>query len=153
MSLESCTTVWIVAEGNTGSYPFQVRLRQFSMELSKHAFPLRLNVFWSILKSDDKAYPTKSELERLHSFENRLVKAMETDDFAVLTMVLTGRNEREFVLYTSDRQEFLRRLSQMPSEADPYPIKIYCHEDPRWEYYEKQVAETGKGLAPSSPFN
>ena len=101
-------------------------------------------------KADAKGYPSIAELEVLHSFENRLVKALEPGGVAVLAMVLTGRGEREFVLYASDRKEFLHRLSQMPQETDRYPIKIYCNEDRRWEYYEKQANEIRNGLSPSA---
>lgn len=54
-------------------------------------------------------------------------------------MVLTGRSEREFVFYTSDPQEFVQRLSQMPQNEDRYPIEIHAIEDQDWKYYENEV--------------
>src|SRR5215471_866494 len=87
------STGWVIAEGNTGSYSFQVRLRRFATQFSRCSFPLRLNIFWSMAKADAKGYPSIAELEVLHSFENRLVKALEPGGVAVLAMVLTGRGE------------------------------------------------------------
>lgn len=76
---------------------------------------------------------TQPELGQLQTFEDRLVKALEVNDFSVLTMVLTGNGEREFVFYARDQKEFVRRLSQMPQETVRY--------DARWDYFEQEVEE------------
>ena len=86
-----------------------------------------------------RGYPTPSELIRMHSFENDLVGAEESEGFSVLSMVLTGHGEREFVFYTSDPQEFVKRLSMMPQESNRYPIKIHRNNDPAWEYFDAEV--------------
>lgn len=67
------------------------------------------------------------------------MQAVEADDLAVLVLVLTGRSEREFVFYLDNEQEFLRRLSSMPQEAERYPIKIHKNEDPQWVYFDREM--------------
>jgi len=130
---------WTIAEGHTGEYPFQVRFRSIPADLPRSHFPQRLNIFWSMSEPDDRGYPSSEELVRLHAFEDRLVAAVEGDDFSVLCVVLTGRGEREFVFYTPDPQEFVQRLTQMPQEDEPYPIEIHANDDEDWEYYENEV--------------
>jgi hypothetical protein len=135
---------WTIAEGHTGEYPFQVRFRQFDDQFPKSEYPFRLNIFWTMNESDGQGYPTSTELELLHTFENRLVDAEEEDNFSVFAMALTGRNEREFVFYTSDPQEFVTRLSMMPHEEDRYPIEIHRNEDAEWGYFENEVNNVQK---------
>ena len=85
---------------------------------------------------DHEGLATKEELEKLHSFENRLVDAVELDESAVLAAVLTGRNEREFVFFAKEPKDFVRRLTEMPQEKDRYPIQIRLNQDPSWSYFD-----------------
>ena len=80
----------------------------------------------------EDGFPTKDELEKVHAFEDRLIEAVEHDEFAILSIVLTGNGQREFVFYTVDPQEFINRLTNMPQEEERYPIEIHCNEDPEW---------------------
>lgn len=129
---------WIIAESHAGHYAFQRRVRDLNGLIPKTCFPLRMNIFWSISEPDECGYASKSELERLHSFETRLIDAEEANDFSILTAVLTGRSEREFVFYTREKKEFMQRLSQMPQEPDRYPIRINSNDDPTWQYFENE---------------
>lgn len=130
---------WAIAEGHTGDYPFQLRFRQFESDFPYSNFSQRLNIFWSMQNPDKRGYASESELEHLHSFEDRLVAAVETDHFSVLAMTVTGSNEREFVFYTSDPTEFIKRLSLMPQEEVRYPIEIHRSDDDKWEYYNNEI--------------
>jgi len=131
---------WTIAEGRTDAYPYLLRIRQVPPGFPRQRFPQRLNIFWSLAKADEKGYPTGSELQRLHAFEERLVAAMESDQFAMLALITTGRREREFVFYTANPDEFLRRLTNMPQEKNPYPIKIHLNQDAHWRYYEGELS-------------
>lgn len=144
MTLNIDATSWTIAEGHTGEYRYQLRMRRLEAQFIKAELPFRMNIFWTMTESDDFGYPTSSELLRLHTFENRLVDAEEGDNFSILSIVLTGRREREFVFYTSDAQEFVSRLSKMPQESDRYPIKIYRNNDPDWEYYNREAESIQK---------
>jgi hypothetical protein len=139
MELHLDTISWSIAEGRTDSYLYQLRFRNFSPEFPRNQFHHRLNIFWRMAEPNSEGYASTTELERLHLFEDRLIAAMESDDFAVLAIVLTGRAEREFVFYTSDSKEFIRRLSAMPQETERYPIKIHFYEDLDWEYFDNEI--------------
>ena len=130
---------WTMAEGRTHAYPYLLRIRQVPPDFPRQRFPQRLNIFWSLAEADEKGYPTGGELQRLHAFEDRLVAAMESDQFAILALITTGRREREFVFYTANPDEFLRRLTDMPQEPKPYPIKIHLNQDAPWRYYDGEL--------------
>jgi hypothetical protein len=130
---------WTMAEGRTQAYPYLLRIRQVPPGFPRQRFPQRLNIFWSLTDADENGYPTGGELQRLHAFEDRLVAVMESDQFAMLALITTGRREREFVFYTANPDEFLRRLTNIPQEHNPYPIKIHLNQDAQWRYYNGEL--------------
>ena len=130
---------WSVAEGKTDLYKFQVRYRRFEKAFPRTNYPNRLNIFWNVSSPDQEGLATKEELEKLHSFENRLVAAVELDESAILTAVLTGRKEREFVFFAKDPNDFVHRLTEMPQEKDRYPIQIRLNQDPSWSYFDEII--------------
>jgi hypothetical protein len=130
---------WSVAEGQTDSYKFQVRYRRFEKAFPRTHYPNRLNIFWNVSLPDQEGLATKEELEKLHSFENRLIDTVELDESAILAAVLTGRKEREFVFFAKDPKDFVRRLTEMPQENDRYPIQIHLDQDPSWEYFDEII--------------
>jgi len=132
---------WSVVEGKTNDYIFKNRFRQFPKNFNTKKYPQRLNIFWTMDEIFENGFPTENELEKLHNFENRLVFSVEEDEFSVLSMVLTGNGQREFVFHTPNPQEFIERLSNMPQEEKPYPIEIHCNEDEYWAYYFDEIHE------------
>lgn len=134
---------WAIAEGHTGEYPFQVRFRRFAADFSRPEYPKRLNVFWSMRSPTDEGLASKAELEDLHTFEDRLVAAVEQDKSVLLVAVLTGRSEREFVFYLQHPQLFLKRLTDMPQEEERYPIEIRLEDDPDWNYFDALLPDEG----------
>lgn len=85
---------------------------------------------------DENGFPSPEEAKNLHTFEDRLIAAVEQDESVWLVAVLTGRAEREFVFYLQQPQQFLQHLTNMPQEHDRYPIEIYCEDDPDWSYFD-----------------
>lgn len=130
---------WSVAEGNTEDYSFQNRFRHFPENFNTAEYPERLNIFWKMSEFFEDGFPSENELQKLHNFENRLISAVEKDNSAVLSMVLTGNGQREFVFHTKDPQDFISQLTNMPQEGEPYPIKIHHNKDQNWEYYFNEI--------------
>ncbi len=139
MSLNLDGLRWSIAEGKTDGYTFQNRFRHFPKNFDTTKYPQRLNIFWTMGEIFENGFPTENELEKLHNFENRLVFAVEEDEFSILSMVLTGNGQCEFVFHTPDPQEFIERLTNMPQEKKSYPIEIHCNEDEYWVYYFDEI--------------
>lgn len=132
---------WTITSGWMNDIPIIFRFREFPDGFPKSNFPHRLNIFWQIPESSDSGMPDDVETDRMNTFENRLVEATEFDEQAVLSMVVTERNEREYVIHTRDAQEFLRRLTDMPQETERYPIEIHHTDDSKWEYCDRLLAQ------------
>jgi hypothetical protein len=131
---------WTVAEDEGKS--LVVRFRQLDGSVKKHAYPERMNVFWSMSEASVAGLPSPKETERLQQFEDRLCDAVEADGHSVLSVVLTCNGQREWVFHTADAKGFLERLTAMPQEQARYPIEIHQNNDPEWSY-DKSVTETG----------
>lgn len=132
---------WYLAKGEIDSLPAFVRFRNnVESFISSGNYRNFIRFVWEF-ETDESGLPTDSENERLEFFENNLCEALEADDYAVLSFVMTNNGLRQWVFYTQDVQESVRRLNKMPQEEERYPIELTTEEDPNWEEYKK-VAET-----------
>ena len=68
-----------------------------------------------------------------------MVEAIEHDSQSILSVVLTGNGEKEFVFHTADVELFLSRLTNMPQELGRYPITIIRNTDPEWDYLDSVI--------------
>jgi Family of unknown function (DUF695) len=128
---------WTLAKDSCDGNQVLVRFRQFPRDFGKVTYSIRLNIFWKMSEVSAIGLPLPAETIRLEEFEDHIVEATEPDQQAVLSMVLTGDSQREFVFHTRDDQVFLARLTAMPQRKDPYPIEIRRSVDPGWQYDER----------------
>lgn len=133
---------WTLAQGEFEGHPLLIRYREFVPGHRRAAFPERLNIFWTMTEPDRHGLTTTAEFDRLSTFENRLVEAVERDGLAVLSVVLTCNGKREFVFHTADVAGFSQRLHDMPQEHDRYPIEIVHARDAMWAYDDSVVPGT-----------
>jgi len=130
---------WAVAETEYNHHVLLIRFRQFPPSFLKSKYPERLNIFWTMAESDANGLPTDNEFERLESFENRLLDAVEHDEHSILAVVITCNGEKEFVFHTPDVPGFMMRLTNMPQEVNRYPITIQRNYDHDWSYFESVI--------------
>lgn len=131
---------WTLLRATHEGSPILIRGRQFADSVDRAAFPIRLNVFWEMAEPDENGLASPTEVVALETFEDRLVQAVDHDGQSLLSVVITGKGQREWVFHTADPDEFVRRLTDMPQEEDRYPIEIEGGEDPDWEYFEAVTA-------------
>jgi hypothetical protein len=139
MNLESLP--WSCVENQDEVGPILFRFRQFDPMFQRAEFPQRLNIFWRMRQPTDHGLPTQSEFQETRDFEDRLVSAVESDTHSILTLVLVGKNMKEWVFQTPDPQAFLERLTNMPQEEERYPIEILHTEDPTWDYFDRVIGD------------
>lgn len=144
MEFDSIT--WAGAEGEYDGRPLLIRFREFADDFPRARYPDRLNVVWEMVESDTSGWPTDSEFERLRTFEDRLVEAVEPDSQSILTVVLTCNGEKEFVFQSVDATVFLDRLTNMPQELERYPIAIYRNSDAEWNYFSSVTSSVRNEL-------
>jgi hypothetical protein len=139
MNLDALPWNVIQASNDEGIVIF--RHRNFPSDFPKATFPHRLNIFWQMSEAASNGLPEDAESDRMGLFEDRLIEATEPDAQSVLSLVLTGKGQREFIFHTQAPEEFLRRLTDMPQEDNPYPIEIHHTEDSTWEYVDRVLGD------------
>ena len=141
---------WSIAEGIDEGMPVITRFRNFDQSFPRSRYPKRLNIFWKFSNPKDNGLPSPEDSVQAEAFEDRLVEAVENDNHSILSMVLTGKGQREYVFHTSNANEFLQRLTAMPQEQDRYPIEINSFEDVDWNYDGSVLGDISSGavLAP-----
>lgn len=139
MNLDSIP--WTLWDGDYNGDALLIRLRNFPVEFPISKYPQRLNVTWTMYERDENGLPTDQEFERLRTFEDRLVNAVEPDEQSVLVGALTCNGEKEFIFQSKDPSEFLRRLTDMPQETERYPIVIESYDDPDWDYFKDVTSQ------------
>ena len=137
MTFNSLT--WAGAESQHDNHLLLIRFREIPGTFPRLKYPHRLNVFWEMFERDQNGFPTENEFSRLAAFEDRLVNAIEWDSQSILVAALTCNGEKEFVFYTADVSEFMQRLTNIPQEAERYPITIQEYDDADWSYFEAVV--------------
>lgn len=128
---------WFVVEIQIDDLPAFVRFRDtVESYISSGKYRRYLRVVWECAEADELGIPSESEWQQLETFENNLCDALEADDHAVLTFVMTYDGLRQWLFYTQDVQESGRRINTMPQEEEQYPIELTTKEDPNWEEYK-----------------
>ena len=130
------TDNWLVAQGDIDGLPAIVRLRdevQSFIKGGKHQHYLR--VVWEMSEIDEFGLPDENEMQRLELFEDRLCSVFEAGDHAILSFVLTNDGLRQWLFYSQDLEESVRRINEMPQEEAAYPIELTANEDPEWSEY------------------
>jgi hypothetical protein len=143
LAMDLDTIPWTLVRRDHEGLPLLVRFRQFGEELPRTRLPERLNIMWQMREPDVNGLTTAAEYEQLEAFEAALVAAVERDGHAVLSAVLTTGGQREFVFHTADPAVFLERLTEMPQQAQRYPIEIHRNHDPRWAYFDAVTSVDG----------
>ena len=73
----------------------------------------------------------------MDSMEDLLGPLVEKDGFAMLALVSTGENLREWTYYAKSEHEFMVRLNNALAGKPAFPIDIHPAIDPTWAMYEK----------------
>ena len=134
---------WTVAEifrREDGVVEFMLRWRTIPKGVNRSDWPYTLVITWENRFSTPEGLPVERELEAMGTFELRLGEAVERDSLAVMSLAVTGQNERELVFHTRDVEEFSKRLHEMPEEEERYPIRIVKSDDPAWTHVDETFA-------------
>jgi hypothetical protein len=124
----------------------RVRRREFPSDFPLGAYPHSFSILWQISPSRADGLPDAGQEERMDAFEAALVETMSGDELSILSIVVTGKNKREYVFHSRSADEFLERLSALPSPAENIPIEITHSYDPTWSHFHRlrSFFETGE---------
>ena len=109
--------------------------RQFRAGFEKSALPDRVILAWRY--KSESGLPAGQEREAMDHMEDLLAPAVEKPGVAVLALVSTGEDLREWIYYTRSEQEFLNSLNKVLAGAQRFPIEVHTASDPQWSTYER----------------
>lgn len=112
----SFSDAWTGVEVELNNRPLLIRLRELPHSFLKSRYPQRINIFWRMSEVDESGLPTDEEFDRIRTFEDRLVDAIEANENSILVGALTSNGEKELIFHTADVPGFMERLRNMPQE-------------------------------------
>ncbi|MDB5255021.1 MAG: hypothetical protein JWL92_397 [Candidatus Nomurabacteria bacterium] len=81
---------------------------------------------------------SNAESESLKEIEDQIEKKIESKNTR-LVGILTGRNMREFILYTSEPKIAEEKLEILKNEVDSHKIQFIIQHDPEWNTYKFMI--------------
>lgn len=73
----------------------------------------------------------------MNRMEDALESALDQGCNAILALVSTGEDLREWTYYSKSEDEFMARLNYALAGEPSYPIEIHIAHDPNWDVYEQ----------------
>ena len=70
-------------------------------------------------------------------FHHQLQSQLESNNDAIVAMVITHDGVNQWVIYCSDIDVVKEGLNQLASPEQGYPIEIVADEDAEWETFNK----------------
>ncbi len=133
--------IWSVGEGHTADgLPFVCRWRTRVLgPPDVDGYDRVLKVVWQYSDADTGAMPSTEDSQAMRTFEDRLAPALEHDGHAYLAAILTLDGAREWIFYSSDVQECVQRITDMPQEREPYSYELTTESDPDWSWLHDQI--------------
>jgi hypothetical protein len=97
--------------------------------------PVRIIIAWKY--RSETGQPVSEEHQRMNQMEDLLESALDQDSVAILALVSTGENLREWTYYSRSEDEFMARLNFALTDSPRFPIEIHIAHDPSWDTYER----------------
>ena len=134
---------WTMVEGLVDQVPFSLRHRDFSSLFPVKVYPYRVSLTWTMTRTSINGLGSRAEIAFMQVFEKVVLDLVEKDRHAILSLVISSKNEREFVFHTKEHNEFLKRLALLPQLDDPFPVQVQSFDDENWLYDKQQFLRFG----------
>jgi hypothetical protein len=130
---------WVTADGTLNELPITIYSREDWKVISESGrFPICIQIAWHAQKKDEtNAYPSKQEMVQIDVFHHQLQSQLESNNDAIVAMVITHDGVNQWVIYCSDIDAVKEGLNQLASPEQGYPIEIVADEDAEWETFNK----------------
>jgi hypothetical protein len=110
-------------------------VKDFRAGFVKSSLPDRVILSWRY--ESTSGMPATAERELMDRMEDVLAPVVEKPGFAMLALVSTGENLREWIYYAKSEQEFLEALNTALALQPHFPLKIHAAADPQWATYQR----------------
>jgi hypothetical protein len=112
VAVGSNVTSWATAISTNTSNGRKIFFRfaeQFDQTFERGTQPIRTIIVWKY--HSESGQPILEEHQRMNQMEDALELALDQNCFAMLALVSTGENLREWTYYSKSEDEFLARLN------------------------------------------
>jgi hypothetical protein len=110
-------------------------VKDFRAGFQKSGLPDRVILVWRY--ESQSGLPAPAEREAMDRLEDVLAAVVEKPGFAMLALVSTGENLREWIYYAKSEREFLHALNGALVQQPRLPIEVHAAPDPKWSTYER----------------
>ena len=108
-------------------------------------FTTAVSIRWSYERSS--LFPADDVQQRMAEFEKASDRLTWLNGFAELVLVSTGRGEKEWLFYTSDKGRFMAVLNALLAGHEAFPLQIEFDDDPQWQAWTSVVEPLRKRAA------
>ena len=109
-------------------------IKEFAPNFDRSSWPERVILVWRYKST--VGMPSTVERESMDRMEDLLSSHVEKSGLAVLALVSTGENLREWTYYTKSEEEFVGKLNAALGREQRFPIEVHIAPDPQWSTYE-----------------
>jgi Family of unknown function (DUF695) len=138
MAVGSMVRVWATAistNANNGRKILWRFPKEFDPSFDRSSWPVRVIIVWKY--QSETGQPVTEEHQRMNFLEDALEPLLAQGQFAILGLVSTGENLREWTFYAKTEDGFEARFDCAIAGAADFPIEIHTARDPTWEMYEE----------------
>lgn len=85
---------------------------------------------------DPSGLPTKEDGDALYEIEDQRLGVLEADSLSIMVGVVLKPGIKDFIFYTRDAHEFLRRAAPIRDASFQFDVECEIGPDPEWTHYE-----------------
>lgn len=138
LSASCFAQTWALATSTNPSNGRQIVFRymsEFGPDFQRSSLPVRIILAWKY--QSENGMPVVAERQRMDSMEDLLGPQVDKGGLAMLALVSTGENLREWTYYAKSEAEFMAGLNKALAGEPTFPIDVHPAIDPTWAMYEK----------------
>ena len=126
---------WVLADRKSDSGISLIRIKKLPSSFKFANSKFRLSILWSYQKESDTGAPSSAEVERMERFELLVRQHIEMTGAALLAIIFTEAQFRQYEFYTGDVKRFINLLNKIPAQSEPFPIEIREEKDEEGDFY------------------
>lgn len=128
---------WMRSEGTLNEKPISIQYRQ-DWQLAKEAgeYSICIQIAWNANSSDDSSgFPAEDEQVEILMFHELLQAHVETNENALVLMMITHSGVNQWVVYAKDLERFKQDLESIPAREGGYPLEVVADMDEEWRIF------------------
>jgi len=128
---------WKTATAKEKEYSVEYKFREEQPQgISMSEYPYLISILWKYEGDSETGLPGEADDLSQAKLEN-VLKNMDNTEKGVLMVAVKGNSRREWILYVSDPENWLKNLHMALKDQPAYPLEIHQYEEPEWNIWNK----------------